>query len=215
MERPGFLNSKGLYALTDNRLSGLSDVETVRTLLEAGVRVIQFRNKEQDPRTCYEEARKMAELCRLHEALFIVNDRADVALAAGAQGVHLGQDDIEISLARRVVGNRLIIGVSTHSPEEAERADREGADYIGFGPLFSTQTKNAGTPRGLSALSEVRRRVTIPVVAIGGITPENAPAVMEAGADMVAVASGLLAGGRIQERVRLFEEALGRFRGRT
>ncbi len=214
MEKPDFLNFKGLYALTDHRLSGLSDVETVRNLLEAGVRVIQFRNKESDPRTYYEAARTMAELCRFHEAFFIVNDRVDVALAAGAQGVHLGQDDLEISLARSIVGDSLTIGISTHSPEEAERAEQEGADYIGFGPLFTTRTKNAGTARGLSMLAEVRRRVMIPVVAIGGITPENAPTVMESGADMVAVASGVLAGGRIQERVRLFEQVLEEFRRR-
>lgn len=156
----------------------------------------------------------MAELCRFHEAFFIVNYRVDVALAAGAQGVHLGQDDLEISLARSIVGDSLTIGISTHSPEEAERAEQEGADYIGFGPLFTTRTKNAGTARGLSMLAEVRRRVMIPVVAIGGITPENAPTVMESGADMVAVASGVLAGGRIQERVRLFEQVLEEFRRR-
>jgi len=151
----------------------------------------------------------MVELCRPRGTLFIVNDRPDVALAAGADGVHLGQDDLEIGYARRAVGNRLLIGVSTHSPDQAEEAERSGADYIGFGPMFVTETKDAGDPRGLSMLAEARLRVSIPIVAIGGIRPANAASVMRAGANMVAVASGLLTGGRISERVRLYKDVLG------
>jgi len=201
---------RGLYALTDSRLSGVSDLQTVAILVKAGVRVIQFRNKTLDPRTCYLESVKMAELCRSRGGVFIVNDRPDVALEAGADGVHLGQDDLHIRYARRAVGDRLWIGVSTHSPDQAEEAEQSGADYIGFGPMFATTTKDAGIPRGLAMLEEARRRVRLPVVAIGGIQPENVPSVIAAGANMVAVASGLLAGGSIHDRVRLFEAALDR-----
>jgi thiamine-phosphate pyrophosphorylase len=140
----------------------------------------------------YERARALSQQCRQADALFIVNDYADIAAAVGADGVHLGQDDLPIDAARRVVGRSALIGLSTHSLAQAEAAQAAGADYIGFGPVFPTGTKNAGTPRGLDELRAVTTHVAIPVIAIGGITETNAGAVIGAGARGIAVISAVL-----------------------
>jgi len=132
-------------------------------------------------------ARAAAVGCRV-----IVNDRLDIALASGAAGVHLGQDDLPLAAARRVAGDRLVIGVSTHDAPEARAAEAGGADYVGFGPMFATVSKaDALTPRTLDGLRAVRAAIRIPIVAIGGITPDTAPAVLDAGADAVAMISAL------------------------
>lgn len=125
-------------------------------------------------------------------ALLIINDHADIAVAVGADGVHLGQDDLPLADARKVVGERLLIGISTHTREQALAAEAGGAGYIGFGPVFPTATKDAGPLRGIDGLREVRSAVRIPVLAIGGITAANAEAVVAAGADGVAVISAVL-----------------------
>lgn len=199
----------GLYALTDTRLSGLSHYETALALLEGGVRIIQLRDKGITPLELYETACRIAGLCRRFGALFIVNDRADIAVASGADGVHLGQDDLPLELARKVCGANFIIGISTHTVDQAIEAERGGADYIGFGPIFGTSTKDTGyTPRGLSMLAEVRAAVKIPVAAIGGITADNAGEVLRAGADMLAVASAVQAGGDVAGAARRFVEII-------
>ena len=208
MPRKSALN--GLYALTDTRLSGMSHYETAAALLEGGARIIQLRDKGITPLELYETARRIAALCRGFGALFIVNDRADIAVASGADGVHLGQDDLPLELARRVCGPSLIIGISTHTIEQAIEAERGGADYIGFGPIFGTATKDTGyTPRGLSMLAKVRAAVKIPVAAIGGITAGNAGDVLRAGADMLAVASAVQIGGDVEVATGRFVEIIG------
>ncbi len=174
--------------------------------VRAGARWIQYRDKEKTRREIYFEALKLRELTRETGAAFVVNDHTDIALAVDADGVHLGQDDLPIKEARSLMGNR-IIGISTHSVSEALEAEAAGADYIGFGPVFITTTKDAGTPKGVEMLAEITRRVRIPVVAIGGITLENLARVRAAGADAVAVASAILKGA-VDENVRAFMDSI-------
>jgi thiamine-phosphate pyrophosphorylase len=159
----------------------------------AGVAFFQYRNKTAPRRTVYEAALLLARTARSLGALFIVNDHADIAAAVDADGVHLGQDDLPIEQARKVLGRDRIIGISTHSRQQAREAERSGADYIGFGPVFPTSTKDAGEVQGLEKLAALRRDVTIPVIAIGGIDRTNVQEAVRAGADGTAVISAVLA----------------------
>jgi thiamine-phosphate pyrophosphorylase len=193
----------GLYLITDRKVSGLSAPEMVAKALEAGVTWIQYREKEKSRREMYYEALKLRVLTRDRGASLIVNDHADIALAVDADGLHIGQDDLPLREARKVMGKR-IIGISTHSVSEALEAAEGGADYIGFGPVFHTSTKDAGEPKGVEMLREIKRRVTVPVVAIGGITLDNLARVLDAGADAVAVASAILRND-IAKNVRSFK----------
>ena len=140
--------------------------------LAAGVRVVQHRDKEADLAAMIAEARRLRRLCQ--KALFLVNDRVEVALAVGADGVHLGQEDLHYREARRLLGEKKIIGITVNTPEQALEAERLGADYLGVSPIFATRTKpDAGEPAGLHLLREIRRRVSLPLIAIGGITLDN------------------------------------------
>lgn len=192
--------------VTDRKLCGLTCEEMARIALEAGAGWIQYREKERTRREIYHEATKLRALTAEYGATLVVNDHADIALAVDADGVHLGQDDLPLKEARRILGNR-IIGISTHSLTQAVEAEKGGADYIGFGPVFLTTTKEAGEPKGLEMVSLIRRAVEIPVVAIGGISAENLSRVLKAGADAVAVASAVLRGD-ISENVRSFKRIL-------
>ncbi len=197
----------GLCFITDRKISAVTMEESVAAALKSGARWIQYREKEKTRREIYIEASRLRELTVRAGAEFIVNDHADIALAVGADGLHLGQDDLPLREARGIMGKR-IIGISTHSVAEAVEAEHDGADYIGFGPVFRTTTKDAGEPRGVDMLREIRRHVSIPIVAIGGITLDNLARVIEAGADAVAVASAILRGD-VHMNVRSFIDALG------
>ncbi len=197
----------GLCLITDRKISSLTAEEMVAAALKAGAKWIQYREKEKSRREIFLEAVRLRELASASEGVLFVNDYADIALAAGAEGVHLGQDDLPLKEARGIMGKRMI-GISTHSVAEALVAEREGADYIGFGPLFRTTTKDAGEPKGVDMLREIRRHVGIPIVAIGGITPENLARVLDAGANAVAVASAILRGD-IRRNVRSFMDIIG------
>ena len=153
-----------------------------------------------------EEASALKAICALHGALFIVNDRIDVALAAKADGVHLGQDDMPCSIARKLLGPAKIIGISVQSAQGALRALSCGANYIAVSPVFSTATKtDAGKGLGLQALKDIRRAVSVPVAAIGGINLENASSVIAAGADAVCAISDVLSGADTAERIRSYQ----------
>lgn len=165
----------------------------VQTALEAGIRWVQYRRKDCSRRILYNEARKLRDQTARFNALLIINDYVDIALFAGADGVHVGQDDLPIGEVRKVLGDK-IVGVSTHSLREAVDAERGGADYIGFGPIFHTATKDAGIPKGPAAVAEIKGAISIPVIAIGGITPGNVAEVFRSGADGVAVSSGIFRG---------------------
>lgn len=164
----------------------------VDALLEAGVPWLQLRCKGTPASSFLAAARALVAAAGAHGARVIVNDRLDVALASGADGVHLGQDDLPLADARRIAGERLVIGVSTHDVAEARAAEDGGADYVGFGPMFPTTSKADAHPqRTLDELARVRAAITIPIVAIGGITEETAPSVLAAGADAVAMIGAL------------------------
>lgn len=148
-------------------------------------------------------AREIRRLSRTASSLFIVNDRVDIALAAQADGVHLGQEDLPLDIARKLMGKEKIIGISTHDLAQAQEAERGGADYIGFGPIFGTSTKETGySPRGPAMLKEIRQAVKIPIVAIGGINENNVVQVWEAGADTAAIISDLMGAEDVAEKVK-------------
>jgi thiamine-phosphate pyrophosphorylase len=152
---------------------------------------------------CLNLAREARELCRAAGCLFIVNDRVDIALAARADGVHLGQEDLPLYVARRLLGRDKIIGISTHDLAQAREAEQGGADYIGFGPIFGTATKNTGySARGPAMLKEIRQAVKIPIVAIGGINENNIAQVWQAGADSAAIISDLMGAEAVAGKVR-------------
>jgi thiamine-phosphate diphosphorylase len=172
---------------------GRDYAELTRSVVEGGAGLVQLREKNKDARQIVETARRMQSVCRKNNALFVVNDRVDVAFAAGADGVHLGQDDISLTMARKILGPDKIIGISVQNLDQAKAAVAEGADYLGLGPAFHTDSKECNRPAGGACLiSEIAPMVKIPVLAIAGITPENTLPLLEAGASGVAVISSVL-----------------------
>jgi len=184
-----------LYAIID--AAKFSDSQQLygfsREIISAGATVIQYRSKQGSARELLSHARQLRVIAR-NSAKLIMNDRADLCLASGLDGVHLGQDDLSVEGARKVVSNGRWIGISTHNVEQAVAADSTPADYIAIGPIFATQSKERPDPMiGLQGLKKIRAATRKPLVAIGGITLANCRSVIDAGADSVAVISGLLA----------------------
>lgn len=173
-----------------------------RILLDAGARVMQLRLKDASSREMLAAAREIAPMCRESGATFIVDDRVDVAMLSGADGVHLGQEDLPLEAARRLVGERMIIGISTHNVEQAIAAERGGADYIGFGPMYPGGLRNNPAGKGIDNLRAVRTAVQIPIVAIGGITEASMPEVLAAGADSCAIITDVVRAPDITAKVR-------------
>jgi len=182
-----------LYAILDpEQTRGRPAQRVLAALLEAGVSILQLRVKSLPPVDFLELAKQARAVTRAHHCQLIVNDRVDIALACGADGVHLGQDDLPLSAGRKLMGQK-IIGISTHDLDQARAAERDGADYIGFGPMFGTRTKATGyEARGPEMLQQIRGAVTLPIVAIGGITEANVQEVWQAGADSVAIIGDVL-----------------------
>ncbi|MGC8873622.1 MAG: thiamine phosphate synthase [Chloroflexia bacterium] len=193
-----------LYVITDAKLSrGRSHVEVIRAAILGGATIVQYREKEGSTRQLLQEAQALRELTWEAGVPFIVNDRVDIALAVDADGVHVGQEDMPARVARRLMGPGKIVGVSASNLQEALEAEAEGADYIGAGPVFATPTKpDAAPPMGLQTLAEICRRVTIPVVAIGGIHEGNAASVVAAGAAGVAVVSAIVVAPDVEDAAR-------------
>lgn len=181
----------GVCFITDRTISKMGVEEQVRTVLDAGIRFIQYREKDLARGEIMKNAEKLRKLTERYGAKYIVNDHSDIALAVDADGVHLGQDDLQLEYARRIMGER-IIGVSTHDLDEAMSAADGGADYIGFGPIYYTTTKDVGAPKGPVGISEIRHNVDVPIVAIGGISHDSLDDIFRAGADAVALASSIL-----------------------
>jgi thiamine-phosphate pyrophosphorylase len=192
----------GICFITDRTYCDLPIHDMTAAVLEAGVTFIQYRDKQRTRRGICEEALRLRELTRSFGATLIINDHADIALAVDADGVHLGQDDLPLKEARRIMG-RKIIGISTHDLQQARQAETGGADYIGFGPIFHTTTKDAGAPKGVDSIRLIKGGVKIPLVAIGGISPDNAGSLFEAGADAAAVATAICRGD-IRENTKRF-----------
>ncbi|HXD33415.1 MAG TPA: thiamine phosphate synthase [Pyrinomonadaceae bacterium] len=188
-----FVFPNRLYPITDTELSGLRHAEQVEQLAAGGAKLIQIREKNLRPRAFFEEALDAVKAARQAGCKVIINDRVDIALAVGADGVHLGQDDMPPDAARRILGPNAIIGFSTHTLEQAKQAVKLPINYLAVGPIFGTQTKvNPDAEVGLEGLSLIREVVTdIPLVAIGGMTLANSQSVIAAGADAVAVISAL------------------------
>lgn len=197
-----------LYIVTDRKASrGRDHMSMVRAALDGGADVIQLRDKDLSGRDLYALAREMASLVHASRARFIVNDRLDIALAAGADGVHLGQYDLPVAAARSLSPPSFIIGVSVGSVEEALAAERDGANYIALSPVFSTPTKDdAGPGHGLEVLREIKAAVKLPVIAIGGVNAGNVTEVVGAGADGVAVISAVLGADDVEAAARSMRE---------
>jgi thiamine-phosphate pyrophosphorylase len=196
----------GICFITDRKYSALPVYDVTSAVLDAGVTFIQYREKDKTRREIYGEALRLRELTRAFGATLIINDHADIALAVDADGVHLGQDDLPLREARQIMHGK-IVGISTHNLAQAREAEAGGADYIGFGPIFHTTTKDAGPPMGVDSIRLIKQNVGIPLVAIGGIYPINVGPVFEAGADAVAVATAICRGD-IRENTKQFLSAL-------
>ena len=198
-----------LYPITDLRLSGIPHEDQIESLVAGGATLIQLRDKTASPRELYDSALAAVKIARRLGVLLIINDRVDVAIAAGADGVHLGQDDLPPERARALLGPDRVIGFSTHTLEQATAANSLPIDYVAIGPMFQTSTKEKPDPVvELEVLGEIKRRISKPLVAIGGITLERAGLVIEAGADSVAVISDLHSTGDLTERTREFLQRL-------
>lgn len=185
---------KGLYCITAEKYSfGRSNIEVVRNMLSGGAKIIQYREKDMPMLCQYRQCMEIRQMTANVGALLIINDHVDLARAVGADGVHIGQDDLPIEKVREIVGNEMLIGLSTHSPEQALEAIDRGADYIGVGPLFETHTKkDVCAPVGLTYLDFVVKNLKLPFVAIGGIKPENIEIVLEHGANCISLVTGIV-----------------------
>ena len=183
-----------IYPIIDSSLFTLDNIgKTAEAIIDGGAKILQLRAKRLSSKEFLETARIIMKITKDKGTVFIVNDRVDIALLTDADGVHLGQDDLPVKEARRLLGNNKIIGYSTHNLREALEAVRLPVDYISFGPIFPTRTKeDAQMPKGLKRLSEVRKAVEIPIVAIGGITETNMAHVLKEGVESVAMISEIL-----------------------
>ncbi|AXI25644.1 thiamine phosphate synthase [Methanofervidicoccus sp. A16] len=194
-----------LYVITDRRFR--DEVESVKEALEGGATAIQLRLKGVPTREMVEVGRKIRKLTEDYDALYIVNDRLDVALAVGADGVHVGQEDMPVDIVKEIAPN-LIVGVSASNLREALEGEKKGADYIGAGSVFPTRTKENAKLLGLEGLREIVENVHIPVVAIGGINHENVKEVLEVGVDGVAVISAIVGSEDVVEATRRMMEMI-------
>lgn len=184
---------QGLYAITDPKLSpGTQLLEDVKAALEGGAKIVQYRDKESSDLDKLANAKYLQSLCQAHDALFIINDDIELAQLIGADGVHIGKDDGDIQVARQRLGKQAIIGVSCYNDlQRAHKMKKLGADYVAFGRFFPSHTKPNAPSAELETLQQAKQQLSLPIVAIGGITPENGKALIDQGADMLAVIHAL------------------------
>ena len=200
---------KGYYFITDETLSRMGNLHDVERAVATGVKIVQYRNKSGTTREMIEEASKLRTICK--DIHFIVNDRLDVALAAEADGVHIGSADAPFESARKLLGENKIIGVTARNVLEALEAESQGADYVGASPIFATGTKSdAGAPAGCALIADMKKVLKVPVVAIGGINLANAAEVIDAGADALCAISAVVASEDVAGEIRKFQELFGR-----
>ncbi|HOV80399.1 MAG TPA: thiamine phosphate synthase [Bacillota bacterium] len=207
---PEALLEGGIYGITAEEYSlGRSNVEVVARMIESGIKIVQYREKEKKTREKYLECLKIREMTREAGVTFIVNDHADLALLVEADGVHLGQDDLPPDRVRELVGEKMIIGLSTHSPAQAEVAVKLGVDYIGVGPIFATMTKkDVCAPVGFEYLDYVVKNIGLPFVAIGGIKEHNIAEVSRRGARCIAMVTEIVGAEDIGAKVRALKAAI-------
>lgn len=205
-----------LYVITDEQLSrAKSHVEIAQAAIEGGADVIQLRDKMASGRKLYEDALAIRKITRDAGAIFIVNDRLDIALAVDADGLHVGQKDLPAKIARRLMGENKILGLSAENLPEAVQAEKDGANYLGVGPIFEARSTkfDAGEPRGLALLREIRQACHSPIIAIGGIHRNNARETIRAGADGIAVISAIVSADDISRATRELREIVSAERG--
>lgn len=195
---------KGFYFITDASISLAGNLSDVKNALKAKVEVVQYREKQKSIRQIYEEAMILRRICK--NAIFIINDRVDIAISVNADGVHLGRGDLPYSIARKLLGKNKIIGLTVHTLQEAIEAQRLGANYIGVSPIFVTSTKlDAGEPVGVGLIRRIKRHIRIPVIAIGGINLYNAPDIIAAGADGLCAISKVVAAKDVRQEIEKFQ----------
>ena len=200
----------GLYLITDQYIvKGLSHIQIAEKALLGGIKFIQYREKQLSKRESYKIAFQLREITMRFGAALIINDDIDIAMAVDANGVHLGQDDFPAQMARKILGNDKIIGLSTHSLKEVEEAQSLDVDYIGIGPIFKSATKDVREPLGVDIIKEIKKISRVPVIAIGGINEENIADVMKAGADAAAVISAIISREDITAAVKGFIRRAG------
>jgi len=205
------MREMGFYFITDSTLTKRSVIDDVKAAVKAGVKIVQYREKNKSAREMIKEAKEIKEVCK-GRALFLINDRIDIAMAIEADGVHLGQDDIPCLYARKLLGKSKIIGITTHNVDEAIAAERDGADYIGVSPIFATKTKkDAREPLGLEVLKEIKKNVHIPLIAVGGIEITNLISVLEAGADGISAVSAVIAKEDVEKECKKFIKIISQY----
>lgn len=207
-----FPENIGLYFITDRNLTKKTILQDVDSAIKAGVKIIQYREKELSTKQMYQEALQIKELTKKSDVLFIINDRIDIALAVDADGVHIGQDDMPFEKTRELLGAEKIIGLTVHNVEEAILGENIGADYLGVSPIFATTTKSdAGKPAGLEFIRKTKEKIKIPLVAIGGINYENLGLVLEAGTSNIAVISAIITRDDVEKECRRYLERIMNF----
>jgi len=194
-----------LYVIISSNLTKKPILETLQDVIQGGADAIQLREKMMSDNEFFALAKEFKKITSGAKTIFIVNDRAEIAKKVDADGLHIGQSDISVRNARRIIGYNKILGVSTHTIAQARRAQREGADYIGVGPIFYTETKSHEPPVGLDYLKQVKKEITIPFVAIGAITLENLNEVLNAGGSRIAVCSVIIGSDNIIQATRSFK----------
>ncbi len=201
-ERVEKLKAIDIYPVTCQKLSeGRTNLEVLEAVLAGGAKIIQLREKDWDKKDLYDLAVEFGKLARIHGALLIINDHVDVALSAGADGVHLGQEDLPVEAARRIAPE-LIIGASSHNLTEALKAEKDGADYVNIGPIFPTATKpDAERFLGPEAIGQISSRLSVPFTTMGGINKDNISQVLKAGARRIAMITGITRAPDITKRV--------------
>lgn len=204
------LKNFSLYAITDLKSEDPSIVKKVDAALRGGADIVQLRSKTLLDGTFLRLAQKLAPVVHHHKKLFFINDRVHLMLVTDADGIHLGQDDLPLEYARQILGSKKFIGRSTHSLAQAVKAEREGHDYIGVGPVFETPTKPDYNPVGLKLVEQVSKRIRIPFVAIGGIDVSNVDQVIQAGAKRVAVVRAIFAAKDVKNASKILTEKLRR-----
>lgn len=200
-------SNKILYVIADCK-AGLAPIEEV---LKAGIDLLQLREKNISSARYLENAKAVKALCHIYKTPFIVNDRIDIALLSQADGVHLGADDVPVDEARKILGDRIIIGVTAKTVAQAIDAEKKGADYIGSGAFFETATKSDAIPLAPETYIEILKSISIPDVAVGGITAENCSFPLSLGASGLAVSAGIMKSGNIAEAVKAFRLELKKF----
>lgn len=202
-----------VYLVTDaGFLHGRDFAECIEAALQGGVTLLQYRDKDADSHTMFERALLLKKLCAAYKVPLLINDRLDIAQAVQADGVHLGQSDLPVTVARKILGKQAVIGASAHNAAEAKQAIADGADYLGCGAVFGTTTKNDAGYLGLAGLQAIRQAVTVPIVGIGGVNCGNFEQVLQTGAQGAAIISGILAADDIATEVGKFTATAAKYK---